>query len=230
VSRGRERRRDPDAPAGPWLDPAEAEPKLVVFARPGPDGGVPADVEAALATGAVAALVVDPRELPEEARAPALDGCRAACRRHATALLLRGDAAAARDAAADGVHLDDAGRVAAARGLLGADGLVGVSCGLSRHAAMVAGDAGADYVVFGSLDQEPETDGDVADLVAWWSDLFVVPCAAAGRLTPELALSLAHAGADLLAVRHGGSELRHGLVALAGALALARQQPKIGQT
>jgi hypothetical protein len=31
-------------------------------------------------------------------------------------------------------------------------------------------------------------------------------------------------------VRHGGSELRHGLVALAGALALARQQPKIGQT
>jgi thiamine-phosphate pyrophosphorylase len=229
VSRGRDRRRGPDAPAGPWLDPEEAEPKLVVFARPGPDG-VPADVEAALATGAVAALVVDPRELPEEARPPALDGCRTACRRHAAALLLRGDAGAARDAGADGVHLDDPGRVALARGLLGADGLVGVSCGLSRHAAMVAGDAGADYVMFGPLDQEPETDGDVAELVAWWSDLFVLPCAAAGLLTPELALSLAHAGADLLAVRHGGSEPRHGLSALAGALASARQQRKIGQT
>ena len=230
MSRGRDRRRDQDAPAGPWLDPAEAEPKLVVFARPGPDGGVQADLEAALATGAVAALVVDPRELPEDARASALDACRAACRRHASALLLRGDAAAARDARADGVHLDDPGRVAAARALLGSDGLVGVACGLSRHAAMVAGDAGADYVMFGPLDQKPEIDGDVADLVAWWSDLFVLPCAAAGRLTPELALSLAHAGADLLAVRHGGSEPRHELVALAGALASAPQQRKIGQT
>jgi thiamine-phosphate pyrophosphorylase len=229
VSQGRDRRRDPDAPAGSWLDPEEAEPKLVVFARPGPDG-VPADVEAALATGAVAALVVDTRELPEDARAPALGHCLAACRRHAVALLLRGDAAAARDAGADGVHLDDPGRVAAARGLLGAGGLVGVSCGLSRHAAMVAGDAGADYVMFGPLDQEPETDGDVAELVAWWCDLFVLPCAAAGRLAPELALSLVHAGADLLAVRHGGPEPSCDLVVLAGALTSARQRQKIGQT
>ena len=56
---------------------------------------------------------------------------------------------------------------------------------------MVAGEAGADYVLFGSLDLVPP--GAVTDLVLWWRELFVLPCAAAGRLSPETARALAAA-------------------------------------
>jgi thiamine-phosphate pyrophosphorylase len=103
----------------------------------------------------------------------------------------------------DGVHLDDPNRAVAARTLLGGEGLIGVSCALSRHAAMVAGEAGADYVMFGSLADLPEADGELADMVAWWSEMFVLPCVAAGRLNVALCRALVRAGADMLAVRLG---------------------------
>ena len=173
--------RRPSAPAepaddGPWLDPEEPAPRLLLFATPGLAG-----LEPALAGGAVAAVVVDPRALAQAD----VDAAIAACRRHATAWLGRGDAAVAKTAGADGVHLDDPDRVAAARTLLGPDRLIGVSCGLSRHAAMVAGEAGADYVMFGALRDTPEREGELADTVAWWSELFVLPCAAGGRLSAD---------------------------------------------
>jgi thiamine-phosphate pyrophosphorylase len=174
------------------------EPKLLLFAPARPEGVSP-ELEAALATGSVAALVLDAQALPAEARATALAAGGTACRRHGTALLVRNDPAAARAAGADGVHLDDPGQVAAARALLGAQALVGAGCGRSRHAAMVAGEAGADYVMFGALDRAP-ADDELADLVTWWTELFVLPAAAAGRHTPERAAALARAGADFLAV------------------------------
>jgi thiamine-phosphate pyrophosphorylase len=188
-----------DADDGPFVEPGEVEPKLLLFA-PARPAGVSPELEAALATGAVAALVVDAKALPAEERAAALSACGAACRRHGAALLLRNDPAAARSAGADGVHLDEAGQVAAARALLGAHRLVGAGCGRSRHAAMVAGEAGADYVMFGALDRAFAPDDELADLVTWWTELFVLPCAAAGRHTPELAMALAQGGADFVAV------------------------------
>jgi thiamine-phosphate pyrophosphorylase len=188
-----------DADDGPWVEPGETEPKLLLFA-PARLAGISPELEAALATGAVAALVVDPQALPAGERAAALAACGTACRRHATAFLLLNDPAAARTAGADGVHLDDAAKVAAARALLGAQRLVGAGCGRSRHAAMVAGEAGADYVMFGALDRAFAADDELADLVTWWTELFVLPCAAAGRHTPEQAVALARGGADFVAV------------------------------
>ena len=96
---------------------------------------------------------------------------------------------------------------------LGAERLIGASCGLSRHAAMVAGEAGADYVLFGSL--AARTGDQVVELVAWWSELFVLPCAAAGpALARDGARALAARGADFLATQDANVELAQALVTI----------------
>ena len=189
----RKRTRAVDATAeGPWLDPAEERCRLLLFGLPD---------ETVLASGAVAALV-----LP----AAAIDAAALEVRRRfRLPLLVQGDVAAARAAELDGVHLAGPEEVAAARQQLGRERLIGADCGLSRHAAMVAGEAGADYVQFGSLDLAPP--GAVTDLVLWWRELFVLPCAAAGRISMAAALALAAARADFLATRAADVELAQAL-------------------
>jgi thiamine-phosphate pyrophosphorylase len=111
------------------------------------------------------------------------------------AFLVGDDLELARSLAADGIHLLEAARVPGARGLLGADALVGAACGRSRHDAMVAGEDGADYVTFAG-DAE-----DVAELCEWWAELFTLPCAADLRGTDGGGLAeMVSAGADLVAV------------------------------
>jgi len=108
---------------------------------------------------------------------------------------------------ADGVHIgqEDA-TYAAARGDLGRDRIVGVTCHNSRHLAMEAAEAGADYVAFGAFystqTKQPKTAADPG-ILRWWSDLMVVPCVAIGGITVENARRLVEAGADLLAVSAG---------------------------
>jgi thiamine-phosphate pyrophosphorylase len=199
---------------GPWLEPGEAEVKLLLFAPSNLDASFPEHLAAALATGAAAAFV-----LPEAGADAELvfAACREACARHGVAFLLAGEAARVATRPADGVHLESVGEAAAARERLGPERIVGASCGVSRHAAMVAGEAGADYVMFGAVDEAPADVEQLSDLAAWWSELFVVPCAVGGRLTPTIARSLARAGADFLAV--GGSLWEHP----AGPAAAARE-------
>jgi hypothetical protein len=182
MSRAPGREAEP-ADGGPWLDPADARPALVLFA----DGVEPAH-EAACAAGVVGGIVAAPAALP---------AWRPLARRHAVALLGRDQAVPE----ADGVHLPASAEVAAVRARLGRGSIIGVGCGLSRHAAMVAGEAGADYVLFGDLDRAPAADDELFELVAWWSSLFVIPCAAAGSLDAAASRALLAAGADLLAVR-----------------------------
>ena len=85
----------------------------------------------------------------------------------------------------DGVHLSDAARsVRSARKSLGADAIVGAFCGASRHDAMTAGEAGADYVSFGPVGKTALNDGNSADLdlFQWWSEMIEVPVVAEGGL------------------------------------------------
>jgi len=107
----------------------------------------------------------------------------------------------------DGVHIgqEDAS-YAEARAALGRDRIVGVTCHASRHLAIEAGDAGADYVAFGAFfptaTKEAKTRADV-ELLTWWSELMIVPCVAIGGITVENAAPLVAAGADFLAVSSG---------------------------
>jgi len=106
----------------------------------------------------------------------------------------------------DGVHVgqEDAS-YAQARAAL-PNGIVGVTCHDSRHLAMEAGEAGADYVAFGTFfptqTKEPKSRADI-DLLQWWSQMMVVPCVAIGGITVANAPALVEAGADFLAVAAG---------------------------
>ncbi len=103
-------------------------------------------------------------------------------------------------AGADGVHLSDPAAVGPALRDLKPDRIVGAGGLRSRDAAMEAGDAGVDYVMFG----EPRADGSVppleqvAERCAWWAEVFNVPCIG---YAPDLAAvaPLARTGAEFVA-------------------------------
>ena len=88
---------------------------------------------------------------------------------------------------ADGVHVgqEDA-PYAEARALLGPDKIVGVTCHDSRHLAIEAAEAGADYVAFGAFfptaTKEPKTRADV-ELLTWWQEMMTVPIVAPSLVT-----------------------------------------------
>ncbi len=130
----------------------------------------------------------------------------AICAEHDVAFVVNDSVALAKRLGADGVHLGQGdGDPREARAELGRDVQIGVTCHASKHLAMEAGEAGADYVAFGAF--FPSTTKDKGDaerpeveLLSWWSALFELPCVAIGGITPDNCAPLIEAGADFLAV------------------------------
>lgn len=113
------------------------------------------------------------------------------------AALTEGAAAAGGAGMLDGVHVSGLADLKPALSALKPDGIVGVGGLANRHDAMLAGESGADYVLFGALDGDPLDFPRALDLLAWWVELFEVPCVGvAGRLDEVEAL--ARAGADFI--------------------------------
>jgi thiamine-phosphate pyrophosphorylase len=127
------------------------------------------------------------------------------------AVLIKQDAALAERLGADGVHIEaNATTYAACRNLLGESASIGVGCGLNRHHAMLLAELGADYVAFGDPDTIDTIDR-CAELISWWSEIFVVPCVAWDVDNAEQAAKLATLGdrlcrtlAEYLATRRCG--------------------------
>jgi thiamine-phosphate pyrophosphorylase len=103
----------------------------------------------------------------------------------------------------DGAHVGQTDMKASqARKILG--GLtLGVTCHNSRHLAMEAGEAGADYVAFGAFfhttTKEPPEMAEIQTLRAW-AEIMEIPCVAIGGITAENCAALVQAGAEFLAV------------------------------
>lgn len=149
------------------------------------------------------------------------------------AALIEDDWRTARALAADGVHLtahadaDEAYR--AARAGLDAGAIVGVDAGSSRHDAMMLGEAGADYVAFAPCDGGEDVEDSQDDLVAWWSELFVVPVVAFGIETADDARRMAEVRADFVATRiPGDGDLAAWAASLLAALAGAHDPSAAG--
>ena len=130
------------------------------------------------------------------------------CAERDVAFIVNDSVSLAKRLGADGVHLgqDDMAReggVKDARERLGKDAQIGVTCHGSKHLALEAGEAGADYVAFGAFyptaTKEVEHDAEPAALT-WWQSLFEIPCVAIGGITPENVGPLVQAGADFIAV------------------------------
>lgn len=103
----------------------------------------------------------------------------------------------------DGVHVgqDDA-PYAEARRMVGAERIVGVTCHDSRHLAMEAAEAGADYVAFGAFfpttTKQAVTRAD-PEILEIWQENMLTPCVAIGGITPANCAALVAAGADFVA-------------------------------
>jgi thiamine-phosphate pyrophosphorylase len=169
--------------------------------------GFAAALAEALGAGDVAAVQLRLKEVADADVERAVRAINPAVQAHDAALILndRPDLAAALDC--DGVHVgqEDAS-FAEARRLMGPDRIVGVTCHDSRHLAMEAAEAGADYVAFGAFfetaTKAPKTRAD-PELLTIWQETMQTPCVAIGGITVENARSLAAAGADFLAVSAG---------------------------
>lgn len=161
-------------------------------------------LDAALAAGGVAAFQLRLKDRSDEEIAALAAPLQAICANHEVAFILNDKAALAKTIGADGVHLGQSdGNLAEARALLGKNAQIGVTCHDSRHLAMAAGEAGADYVAFGafytSTTKAAEYHPDPG-ILGWWTTLFGTPCVAIGGITPANAAPLVAAGADFLAV------------------------------
>ncbi len=171
---------------------------LAVFAR---------ELAAALDAGDVAALQIRLKDASETDIADAVRVLKPIANAHDVAVILndRPDLAARLDC--DGVHIgQEDGSFAEARRLVGPNRMVGVTCHDSRHLAMDAAEAGADYVAFGAFfptrtkqtQFTPEP-----DILTMWQESMQTPCVAIGGITVDNARGLAQAGADFLAVTSG---------------------------
>jgi thiamine-phosphate pyrophosphorylase len=160
----------------------------------------------ALKGGDVASFQLRLKEASDDEIRRAVDTLRPVVQSAGTAFILNDRPDLAAELGCDGVHVgqEDAS-YAEARRLL-PNGIVGVTCHDSRHLAMEAAEAGADYIAFGAFfptqTKEPKTRADI-DLLRWWNEMMVVPCVAIGGITVQNAPLLIEAGADFLAVSAG---------------------------
>ena len=158
----------------------------------------------ALDAGDVACVQLRLKEAADDDIRRACDILQPIAQRRGVAFLLNDRPDLAAQAGCDGVHVgqEDA-PYKEARRLLGADRIVGVTCHDSRHLAIDAAEAGADYVAFGAFfptTTKPSRYRASLDLLAWWSEVMTVPSVAIGGITPQNCAPLVAAGADFLAV------------------------------
>jgi len=159
---------------------------------------------AALDGGPVAAFQLRLKGVDEHEIARLAEPVQRLCAAREVAFIVNDSIALAKRLGADGVHLGQGdGDPREARKILGTNAQIGVTCHDSRHLAMEAGEAGADYVAFGAF--FPTATKAVVHhaepvILSWWSTLFEPPCVAIGGITAQNGRVLVDAGADFLAV------------------------------
>lgn len=167
-------------------------------------GAFPDRLAEALDAGPVAAFQFRVKGVDQHEAARLAEPLQRLCAAREVAFIVNDDMGLAKRLGADGVHLGQGdGDPQEARRLLGPSAQIGVTCHDSRHLAMEAGEAGADYVAFGAF--FPTTTKEVKhhpdpSILSWWAAVFEIPCVAIGGITPENGKVLVEAGADFLAV------------------------------
>jgi thiamine-phosphate pyrophosphorylase len=178
--------------------------QLYLISPPAIQSGFADRLAAAVDAGRVAAFQLRLKGLDEHAIARLAEPLQRVCADRDVAFIVNDSMGLAKRLGADGVHLGQGdGDPRDARALLGPGAQIGVTCHDSRHLAMEAGEAGADYVAFGAF--YPTATKDVRhhpdpSILGWWTTLFEIPCVAIGGITPTNAVALVSAGADFLAV------------------------------
>ena len=165
------------------------------------------ELEAALGAGDVAALQIRLKPAGDDQVRAAVRRFMPIAHRHGVAVILNDRPDLAAELGCDGVHVgDEDPAVETARRILGPHAMIGATCRDSRHQAMEAAEAGADYVAFGAFfptDTKQTTARPDPEILTIWQETMAVPCVAIGGITVDNAAVLIAAGADFLAVSGG---------------------------
>src|SRR5438067_1572017 len=157
-------------------DPRRGPCQLYLISPLEVGGSFPDRLQAALDAGPVAAFQFRVKGLGQHEAARLAEPLQAICAERDVAFIVNDDVGLAKRLGADGIHLgQEDGDPREARRLLGPSAQIGVTCHDSRHLAMEAGEAGADYVAFGAFyptstketKHRPEP-----EILSWWSTVF----------------------------------------------------------
>ncbi len=178
--------------------------QLYLISPPAIDAGFAEILRVAADGGAIAAFQLRLKGIDDHAIAKLAEPVQKLCADLDISFLVNDSIAMAKRLGADGVHLGQSdGDPREARDVLGRDAQIGVTCHNSRHLAMEAGEAGADYVAFGAMFQSGTKEAKLfadTDIVNWWSLISPIPCVAIGGITPNNVRPVIEAGADFIAV------------------------------
>lgn len=189
----------PTAPPRPpcrlYLITPSAVPDVKAFAR---------DLEAALGAGDVAAVQVRLKAADDAAVLAAVAAVKPIVQAAGAALILNDRPDLAARSGCDGVHVGQSdASVTEARRVMGPQAMIGATCHDSRHLAMEAAEAGADYVAFGAFfptGTKVTTHRPEPEILSIWQETMEIPCVAIGGIDASNAAGLARAGADFVAV------------------------------
>lgn len=164
----------------------------------------PDSLAAALDAGDVASVQLRLKNCDDDTIRRAAEALRPVVQSRDCAFIMNDRPDLALQTGCDGVHVGQEDMTyEAARKILGLGRIIGVTCHDSRHLAIEAAEAGADYVAFGAF--FPSTvktakGNPSPDILEWWSEIFTVPSVAIGGITPDNCGRLIEAGADFIAV------------------------------
>jgi thiamine-phosphate pyrophosphorylase len=178
-------------------------PQRLYLITPAIDDPAPfaAQLERALGAGDIAAVLLRLADAAERVLIERTKRIAALVQSRDVALVLDNNPEIVARAGADGAHLSGVARFAAALALLKPERIAGAGGLRSRHDAMLAGEAGADYVMFGEPDRNdrrPNFD-ELQERLTWWAELFEIPCVAYAAGKDEVA-ALSRTGADFIAL------------------------------
>lgn len=182
--------------------PPRPEPRLYLATSELDDPSqLVASLPGVLAGADVAAVLLRLRETDQKTMISRIKAVAPAVQNAGAALLLDGHVELVARAGADGAHLNGLSAMEDAMLSLKPDRIAGVGGLVTRHDSMAAGEAGADYVLFGEPDargQRPSTEA-IAERLQWWEELFEPPCVGFA-VSLEEAREFAAAGADFILV------------------------------
>ena len=196
-----------------------ASPRLYLVTPPVIEpGAVAHDLAAALNAADIAAVLLRLAEGAERDLVARIDALRILIQSNGAALLLDGHPTLVARTQADGAHVTGVDALKAAVAVLKPNYIAGCGGLASRHDAMLAGEAGGDYMMFGEPDiqeHRPRLET-IVERVTWWAEVMTIPCVAYASHIDEIA-PLAEAGAEFIAVGENiwRSQMRAAIDALA---------------
>jgi len=167
----------------------------------GDPGAIAGDLAAALNAADIAAVLLRLGEGEERDLTARIDALRILIQSNGAALLLDGHPGLVARTQADGAHLSGADALKAAAPALKPNYIAGCGMLATRHDAMLAGEANADYVMFGEPDAQgrrPRLEA-VLERVTWWAEVMTIPCVGYAAHTDEIG-ALVQVGAEFVAI------------------------------